>query len=405
MSNMAPQPLTVIAKIKPREEGSLRQILEAIHKDLEDNAYIHFPESRKTHFARLVILPDRGFGARLLFSSNYDGDLDSYLDELVKISPDLDEIWGKCEGYSGKQSFSSFVHQYSYQPQAFYVAFRDETVESLNNYIAIRQQIEQFLDLKDTAKFLDYPGLKPFLDRVEQVRSNPSWWKDLGLIGQKISSGLGVLVDAMGEQIRQFILSLLNFLGRILGRPSQNSPIDQYTSVKADLKKSQQLANEEGLFVQSPMTHLAEIKPGRLLRLQIVLFLINCAGKTLFPPGSLANITTIHFARWLIIDGGKRLLFLSNYDGSWENYLGDFVDRASDGLNSIWNNTVGYPEAGAQDIEAFKQYFREYQTPTQVYYSAYPSETVANSLRDRQISKTLSANFDRGATEQWLKLL
>ncbi len=35
----------------------------------------------------------------LLFTANFDGDLDSYLDELVHaLAPEAQEIWGRCIG-------------------------------------------------------------------------------------------------------------------------------------------------------------------------------------------------------------------------------------------------------------------------------------------------------------------
>lgn len=402
---MSPNPLTVIVKIKPEEEANLKSILEAIDSDPANNPYVRFPESRQTHLARFAILNDPDNGPRLLFSSNYDGDLDSYLNELIQISPGMDSLWEKCQGYTGKAQFSEFINQHSYQPEAFYIAFRNETVESLKNYIAIRKHIENFLDLKDVANYLDCSGIKPFLDKVALVSQTNTWWEVVGLNGLKILRGLVALGQGILNLIRQILLVIINFLASILGKPENRSEIGQYTSVKADLAQSQLLANAEDRFVQNSMNHLVDINPERLKRLKIVLFLVNWAGQYLFPPASLVNITTIHFARWLIIDEGKRLLFLSNYDGSWDNYLNDFVDRASDGLNSIWNNTMTYPEGGAQDIGAFKQYFRDYQTPSLVYYSAYPEQTVQTSLRDQQISKMIGTNFNQSAVEEWLKLL
>jgi hypothetical protein len=83
------------------------------------------------------------------------------------------------------------------------------------------------------------------------------------------------------------------------------------------------------------------------------------------------------------MDDDKRLLFLSNYDSSWESYLGDFIDQAAIGLNLAWSCTEGYPrtrllfDGGANDEERFKAWGRAHQRPTQVFYSAYPDLSVA----------------------------
>ena len=34
------------------------------------------------------------------------------------------------------------------------------------------------------------------------------------------------------------------------------------------------------------------------------------------------------------------LLFLSNYGGSWESYLEDFITKAHTGLTGVWSNTA-----------------------------------------------------------------
>ena len=66
----------------------------------------------RTHIGRFVIVPDfhhdptwkqrrRSISTcnYLIFTSNFDGDLDSYLDELCeKLAPEAKEIWGRCVG-------------------------------------------------------------------------------------------------------------------------------------------------------------------------------------------------------------------------------------------------------------------------------------------------------------------
>ena len=153
-----PQGLTVLAAIRPGEEERLRDVLRPIGDDirgrtLQDAAerpHIDFCRSRTIHFARFAILddPDRGPGRkRLLYSSNYDGDLDGHLAELMAITSDMDAIWGRCEAYAGaahvrRRSFGRTLHE----PEAFYIAFRDETVERIQQSIALRRQVQPLLD-------------------------------------------------------------------------------------------------------------------------------------------------------------------------------------------------------------------------------------------------------------------
>ena len=132
----------MLAAIRPGEEERLRDVLRPIGDDirgrtLTDRRAVRTStsaRSRTIHFARFAILddPDRGpERKRLLYSSNYDGDLDGHLAELMAITSDMDAIWGRCEGYAGAARFGAFIRAHAREPEAFYIAFRDETVERI----------------------------------------------------------------------------------------------------------------------------------------------------------------------------------------------------------------------------------------------------------------------------------
>ena len=110
------------------------------------------------------------------------------------------------------------------------------------------------------------------------------------------------------------------------------------------------------------------------------------------------GIPTIHFARWVILDGGRQVLFFSNFDGSWQQYLGDFIDKSGWGLTAIFSNTADFPRSrylfwgGAYDEEHFLAWARHTQVPTQVWYSAYPQLSIKNvntnsAIRHRELIK------------------
>jgi hypothetical protein len=76
-------------------------------------------------------------------------------------------------------------------------------------------------------------------------------------------------------------------------------------------------------------------------------------------------------------------MLLSDYDGSWEAYIDEFAEMILSGLDAIWETSYGYPPDGARDLPALKQFLRNHQVPSEVFYSAYPDETVLNILNDR----------------------
>lgn len=127
-----------------------------------------------------------------------------------------------------------------------------------------------------------------------------------------------------------------------------------------------------------PLTALTPIIPGRRGQLQQVLAMLReriASGG----PTPLEEIGTVHFARWVVLpddqDGGQ-LLFTSNFDGPWHDYIEDFAAQAATSFDAIYSNCVGWPERGARDIDAFKAYIREHELPADVYYRAYPMATV-----------------------------
>ena len=110
-----------------------------------------------------------------------------------------------------------------------------------------------------------------------------------------------------------------------------------------------------------------------------------------FARDNLAGVTSIHFARWVPLDDGERLIFASSYDGSLESYMDDFISRLAWGINLVFSNGVGFPKArwlvlgGARDEIRYKHYLRRHQVPTPVFYSAYPELTapVLDRIRRR----------------------
>ncbi|HEY0371349.1 MAG TPA: hypothetical protein VGD79_05080, partial [Thermoanaerobaculia bacterium] len=101
----------------------------------------------------------------------------------------------------------------------------------------------------------------------------------------------------------------------------------------------------------------------------------------------------------------------SNFDGSWENYLDDFIDKASKGLTGIWGGTIGFPRAhyllfgGATNGSRFKAIARNKQVPPRVWYNAYPALTVDAIANNSAIRRDLFATLDADAARLWLHRL
>ena len=143
----------------------------------------------------------------------------------------------------------------------------------------------------------------------------------------------------------------------------------------------------EDVVTQNQLTLVTVVKPGHVKRVRAVMAAIDSYSKRLAPPGSLIGISTIHFVKWLVIDNGRRLMMVSDYDGSWENYIDEFAEMILSGLDAIWETSYGYPPDGARDLPAFKRFLRSHQVPSEVFFSAYPDQTVLNIVNDRALAR------------------
>jgi hypothetical protein len=108
-------------------------------------------------------------------------------------------------------------------------------------------------------------------------------------------------------------------------------------------------------------------------------------------------VNTIHFASWTFLDDKRRLLFVSNYDGSREAYNDDFINKVAFGLNLSFSNGLGYPRTdwlivgGAWHEQDFKWYLFHHQIPTQVWYSAFPGLTTYDMARNARLRLALES--------------
>jgi hypothetical protein len=95
---------------------------------------------------------------------------------------------------------------------------------------------------------------------------------------------------------------------------------------------------------QSPFSVVGEVRPGfgQVALTRIALGATDFGARYLFGDSDLAGVKSIHFARWVFVEE-NRVMFCSTYDGSMENYMSDFVDKVSWGLNFTFGRGVGFP--------------------------------------------------------------
>jgi hypothetical protein len=137
--------LTVIAPLKTGGATRLRAKLaagEAIRNAVNDRL-------GTLHDARFVIFDD---DTRVLFCTAYDGDWDTYVDDLVRISPDvLDHVFSDLEGWPGvyDPSLKDYIARHQVTASSWYCAYPNSTVRDVHR----GQRIAMAFDiLRDAAR-------------------------------------------------------------------------------------------------------------------------------------------------------------------------------------------------------------------------------------------------------------
>jgi hypothetical protein len=149
------------------------------------------------------------------------------------------------------------------------------------------------------------------------------------------------------------------------------------------------------------MNAITPMQPWKTPILRLLFFILGA-----YKPAQkgLKDLSFIHFARWVIVPRNKfpylgprqhqerlrydYLIFFSNFNGTWNQYIDAFSAVLSRGLNTIWRWSEKFP--GSVPVTPFKQYIARVQFDTDYYYSAYPHSTT----NDVKAAHRVKAAFD-----------
>jgi hypothetical protein len=134
-----------------------------------------------------------------------------------------------------------------------------------------------------------------------------------------------------------------------------------------------------------------------------VLALVFLAGRRLtFTLKKLQQLSFIHYARWAVIPrfpdgaGGEKrrytyLLFESNFNGTWDQYIDAFSEVVPTRMRAIWGSSYGFP--GPIPVEPFKAYIRRNEYVANHYWSAYPGASTTEIISAGRVAAALES-FD-----------
>jgi hypothetical protein len=112
-----------------------------------------------THFARFVVLHDLVYqgppqvrdslqSAYLVFVSNFDGDLERYLESMLDLMADeAEEVWGLCVGFPGtadRDKFFAYLLHNQVDTTFFVSAYPGATVPQVHSSLDLRRRVADF---------------------------------------------------------------------------------------------------------------------------------------------------------------------------------------------------------------------------------------------------------------------
>jgi hypothetical protein len=432
---MTPQSaFLVIAPIADGREADLRALLDTMNSapGLADphNGLVPFGRFERLHFARLVVVHDanmadlRHYGVSpprlaplLAFLGDCDGPAEELLSDMSARAGDgLRRLFSHCEGFSQANDLLAWMRGRSVPASANYVNWVGRTVRQAREECALHRALSARVPRMALASVVDaqrvrrelveYVGVEVRAGRLALTPPAPTPvpWVLANLAH-------AVAVPLVGLLVLPLILVALPVLIYQLRRRETNDPeICPHPAQKA-LAELRRLEDRD---LTNQFTAIGPVKPGLFRRwlVMVLLLLIDYGCRHVFTRGYLARVQTIHFARWVVLDDSSRVLFCSNYDGSHEAYMDDFINKVAWGLNLIFSNGVGWPRTdwlikrGARRELCFKKYQRGHQIPSQVWYKAYPGLTLTDLARNRRIREGLEqAEMSDAQALAWLRLL
>ncbi|HKE22702.1 MAG TPA: hypothetical protein VKB88_09955 [Bryobacteraceae bacterium] len=145
-----------------------------------------FAQLSSTYLARLVVMDDVvfvGHPAReehlksryLIFESNFDGDLDTYLRRMATETKDFVEaVWQHCIGFPGTgdiEAFITYMKRCQVETTFFFADVNDQTVESTLYALKAQAALARFMEKQQGRPAADIQ--RNFAEFYDRLRRSP----------------------------------------------------------------------------------------------------------------------------------------------------------------------------------------------------------------------------------------
>lgn len=426
----------VVAPLDVKRTVELRSLLAGMNRAPgtanPNNEIIPFGRLPDLHFARIVVLEDqtlddittayglprRNYPLYLTFLADFDGDVDRFRNQLVSVARQgLEQIFSFCTDFKPGTDIVHWMKQHEHRPSTMYINWVGRTMQQIREENALRQAVQTLVFNSGSQFQTSQPeeirrAVKSFVQqevnsqrlKLTPLGKAPLSWRIKNLLHLIFIPLLLLFFSPL------IILYLPIFAVQLRRREKRDLEI----APRPPAEHVYQLARLEDHDVTNQFTAMGSLKPGLFRRWTLItlLWLVGYTTRHIYTRGHLARVPSIHFARWVFIDNKDRLVFCSNYDGSLESYMDDFINKVAFGLNVVFSNGIGYPITkwlvfqGAKDEQKFKYFIRRHELATEVWYNGHSGLTNFDLLRNARIRSGLEQqSMTNAEAMQWLQLL
>jgi hypothetical protein len=425
--------LSIAAPVQKGKENELRALLKhaTIHHKLP------FQKANTVLFVSIAVIPEQKYHgeilpATLLLLTSYHGPFKEHLSELLSTcGPGLEELFFNCQDYPHQKSgtaLKNYLLKHRHQ-STFYSGMHGITLHDVEREKNLRKEIKLFVN--EAQKTNAFNGLNAadirssIQDHIRTKGKQFEWaakpfkrkfadWfafnRKVLLLGLYVLAAIAIITLAV---ITKNIILIVIAVVIILLIPAFFIGIfviesaEQAVAERPSDDKMRIIGATQGNPVVNEMTAAGPIKKGILRRIIFVAVL-----RVVSMASTLIKIPTICTARWVAIDKGKRLVFISNFTNKSDSYVRDFIDSESSakGINLMFGHGEGYPktkmlrrEGNLKDPDGFMNVLHQNQHPTEFWYAPSRNLTVDIIKNNRQIRNGLFK--DPKDIQQWLNLL
>ncbi len=149
-----------------------------------------FARVSSTHMARLVVMDDVvfvGTPAReehlqskyLVFETNFDGDLDTYLTRMAReAAEEVHAVWRHCAGYPGVEdaaAFAAYMKKCQIETTFFFADVNNKTVQQTLRALKVQTGVAHFIEANQGKSAGDIQtAFRQFLEKVRTAPEPPA---------------------------------------------------------------------------------------------------------------------------------------------------------------------------------------------------------------------------------------